>query len=53
MDVAGVDYLDYGRTEWQAEQATSSGFSRGVNRAAGAYAARWARATPSPINCCR
>jgi nucleoside-diphosphate-sugar epimerase len=21
MDVAGVDYLDYGRTEWQAEQA--------------------------------
>ena len=35
LDVAGVDYLDYGRTEWQAEQATSSGFSRGVNRAAG------------------
>ncbi len=35
IDVAGVDYLDYGRTEWRAEQATSSGFSRGVNRAAG------------------
>ena len=35
IDVAGVDYLDYGRTEWKAEQATSSGFSRGVNRAAG------------------
>ena len=35
IDVAGVDYLDYGRVEWQAEQATSSGFSRGVNRAAG------------------
>ena len=35
IDVAGVDYLDYGRSEWQAEQATSSGFSRGVNSAAG------------------
>ena len=35
IDVAGVDYLDYGRTEWRAEQATSSGFSRGVNSAAG------------------
>ena len=35
IDVAGVDYLDYGRTEWQAERATASGFSRGVDRAAG------------------
>jgi NADH-quinone oxidoreductase subunit C len=35
IDVAGVDYLDHGRAEWQAERATSSGFSRGVNRAAG------------------
>jgi NADH-quinone oxidoreductase subunit C len=35
IDVAGVDYLDYGRSEWQAEQATASGFSRGVNSAAG------------------
>ena len=35
LDVAGVDYLDFGRSEWQAEQATGSGFSRGVNRAAG------------------
>jgi len=35
VDVAGVDYLDYGRSEWQAEQATSTGFSRGVDRAAG------------------
>src|SRR5512134_3043079 len=32
MDVAGVDYLEYGRTEWNTETATSSGFSRGVNR---------------------
>lgn len=35
IDVAGVDYLDYGRSEWRTEQATSSGFSRGVNQAAG------------------
>ena len=32
MDVAGVDYLEYGRTEWNTETATSGGFSRGVNR---------------------
>ena len=35
VDIAGVDYLDYGRSEWQAEQATSTGFSRGVNEDAG------------------
>jgi len=35
IDIAGVDYLDYGRAEWQAERATASGFSRGVNRTAG------------------
>ena len=29
MDVAGVDYLHYGRDEWQTESATRSGFSRG------------------------
>jgi NADH-quinone oxidoreductase subunit C len=34
MDLAGVDYLDYGRAEWRTNSATSSGFSRGVNRAA-------------------
>ena len=30
MDVWGVDYLEYGRAEWQTEHATLSGFSRGV-----------------------
>jgi NADH-quinone oxidoreductase subunit C len=35
IDVAGVDYLDYGRSEWQTEQATASGFSRGVDATAG------------------
>jgi NADH-quinone oxidoreductase subunit C len=34
MDLAGVDYLDYGRVEWRTAAATASGFSRGVNRAA-------------------
>ena len=29
MDVAGVDYLVYGRDEWQTHSATRSGFSRG------------------------
>src|SRR5262249_6974026 len=30
IDVCGVDYLDYGVTEWSTETATSEGFSRGV-----------------------
>jgi NADH-quinone oxidoreductase subunit C len=34
MDLAGVDYLDYGRTEWRTSSATVTGFSRGVNCAA-------------------
>jgi NADH-quinone oxidoreductase subunit C len=33
MDVSGIDYLDYGRDEWRTTAASSSGFSRGVNRA--------------------
>ena len=33
IDLTGVDYLDYGRVEWTTEAATSSGFSRGVDRA--------------------
>ncbi len=32
IDLAGIDYLDYGRDEWKTSSATSSGFSRGVNR---------------------
>jgi NADH-quinone oxidoreductase subunit C len=34
MDLAGVDYLDFGRAEWRTVGATASGFSRGVNHAA-------------------
>ncbi len=33
IDVAGVDYLDYGRSEWRTTDSSSSGFGRGVNRA--------------------
>ena len=30
MDVCGVDYLNYGRDEWTTNDATDTGFSRGV-----------------------
>jgi NADH-quinone oxidoreductase subunit C len=42
IDIAGVDYLDYGRSEWQTERATGSGFSRGVDAGA-AHTLRGAR----------
>ena len=32
MDVSGVDYLSYGRTEWETLSATSTGFSRGISK---------------------
>ena len=32
IDLAGVDYLDYGRDEWNTTRSTATGFSRGVNR---------------------
>jgi NADH-quinone oxidoreductase subunit C len=38
IDLAGVDYLDYGRVEWNTQDATGSGFSRGVDRSTGAVA---------------
>ena len=28
MDLAGIDYLNYGRDDWQSQSATRSGFSR-------------------------
>jgi NADH-quinone oxidoreductase subunit C len=31
-DLCGVDYLHYGRTEWNTDTATFRGFSRGVDR---------------------
>ncbi len=32
IDLSGIDYLDYGRSEWTTDDATTSGFSRGVER---------------------
>jgi NADH-quinone oxidoreductase subunit C len=32
MDVCGIDYLEHGRAEWKTQDATSSGYSRGVGR---------------------
>jgi NADH-quinone oxidoreductase subunit C len=34
VDLAGIDYLHHGRAEWKTSAATSSGFSRGVQRLA-------------------
>ncbi|HUG73216.1 MAG TPA: NADH-quinone oxidoreductase subunit C [Steroidobacteraceae bacterium] len=35
IDVAGVDYSEYGRDQWRTISATRSGFSRAVNHAGG------------------
>jgi NADH-quinone oxidoreductase subunit C len=32
IDVAGVDYMDYGRSEWRTVASSSSGFGRAANR---------------------
>ncbi len=38
VDVCGVDYLSYGQSEWETTDATSEGFSRGVEgRGAGRF----------------
>ncbi|MGH8135130.1 MAG: NADH-quinone oxidoreductase subunit C, partial [Steroidobacteraceae bacterium] len=31
-DLSGIDYLEFGRSEWTTEAASTSGFSRGVER---------------------
>lgn len=36
MDLAGVDYLQYGDSEWKTSRATGSGFSRGRHAGHGA-----------------
>lgn len=33
IDLCGVDYASYGQDEWDTEEASSGGFSRGVNEA--------------------
>ena len=32
IDLCGIDYLQYGESEWQTRSASNSGFSRGVQR---------------------
>jgi NADH-quinone oxidoreductase subunit C len=32
IDICGVDYLGYGKDEWQTQEATNSGFSRAAER---------------------
>lgn len=32
IDICGVDYSDYGYSEWRTEETTASGFSRAVNK---------------------
>lgn len=32
IDIAGVDFLEYEKTEWKTQSATNSGYSRGVNK---------------------
>ena len=41
-DLSGIDYLTYGREEWQTQRATGTGFSRGVKALE--------RATPAPAS---
>ena len=49
IDVCGVDYLSYGQVEWDTEDATSEGFSRGVE-GEGAGRFDWAhRPTPGRV----
>lgn len=53
MDIAGVDYSQYGVSEWETTQATASGFSRGVEShvaALGAAAAAVAMSATASAN---
>jgi NADH-quinone oxidoreductase subunit C len=49
MDVSGVDYLDYGRTEWSTFDSTATGFSRGVSRSGETVAAAEGQASGSLV----
>ena len=41
MDVCGVDYLDYGASEWSTQIATKQGFSRAVDASCTQQPATW------------
>ena len=40
-DVCGIDYADYGLADWETEDTTSTGFSRGVSRGAHREGRSW------------
>lgn len=40
IDLCGVDYLHYGLNQWETEEATSTGFSRGVEQTP-TYDVKW------------
>ena len=42
IDVCGVDYLGYGQDEWDTDDVSSEGFSRGVEGTAGPGRFAWA-----------
>jgi NADH-quinone oxidoreductase subunit C len=41
LDVCGVDYLDYGLSEWQTETTTAEGFSRAVHKSQPLRVKQW------------
>ncbi len=41
MDVCGVDYLDYGASEWSTKHATNRGFSRAVEPMGAEHPSTW------------
>ena len=45
VDLAGLDYAEYGQDEWQTEEASAAGFSRAP---AAATSARYSFANPHP-----
>ncbi len=43
LDVCGVDYLHYGRSEWQTNSTTETGFGRGVKTEFNERAEKWTK----------
>lgn len=41
VDLCGVDYLEYGQTQWRTEETTASGFSRAVQLAPDEQIVNW------------
>jgi len=41
MDLCGVDYLDYGISEWLTDKATGVGFDRGVDHSRQLHEQKW------------